>query len=116
MKYNPNNPLNEEELNKLGEEDFDSFLEYLDSKAEYLKKFTKPLDTYHLKKFASLDASDKGESLNDDDLKKLNKLGKQNEEIGFDKEKHHKMIKTKNHILKSSGVKNVKTHRTQWFD
>lgn len=116
MKYNPNNPLNEEELNKLGEADFDSFLEYLDSKADYLKNFTKPLDTYHLKKFASLDATDKGESLNDDDLKKLNKLGRQNEEIGFDKEKHHEMLKTKNHILKSNGVKNVKTHRSQWFD
>ena len=116
MKYNPNNPLNEDELNKLGEADFDSFLDYLDSKAEYLKKFTKPLDTYHLKKFASLDANDKGEALNDDDLKKLNKLGRQNEEIGFDKEKHHEMIKTKTHILKSNGVKNVKTHRSQWFD
>lgn len=116
MKYDSTNPLNEEELNKLGEEDFDSFLEYLDSKAEYLKNFTKPLDTYHLKKFASLDASNKGEALDDDDLKKLNKLGRQNEEIGFDKEKHQEMIKTKNHILKSSGVKNVKTHRSQWFD
>lgn len=116
MKYDSTNPLNEDELNKLGEEDFDSFLEYLDSKAEYLKNFTKPLDTYHLKKFASLDASNKGEALDDEDLKKLNKLGRKNEEVGFDKEKHQEMIKTKNHILKSSGVKNIKTHRSQWFD
>ena len=41
MKYDPNNPLSEEDLDKLGEQDFDSFLEYLDGKTEYLKKFTK---------------------------------------------------------------------------
>ena len=67
MKYNPKNPLNEDELNKLGEEDFDSFLDYIDSKAEYLKKFTKPLNTHQLKKYASIDASIKGESLDDED-------------------------------------------------
>ena len=116
MIYDPQNPLTEQELDKLGNEDFDSFLDYLDQKSNYLKQFTKPLDTYHLKKFASLDANDKGEALNDDDLTRLNKLGRKNEEIGFDKEKHHEMIKTKTHILKSNGVKNVKTHRSQWFD
>ena len=116
MKYNPNKELTEEEINKLSEEDFDSFLEYLDSKSEYLKKFTKPLSTYHLKKYASIDASTKGESLDDDDIKNLNKLGRQNEEIGFDKEEHQKRIKKKHEIFKSTGVKNVKTHRSQWFD
>jgi hypothetical protein len=116
MKYNSNNPLSEEELNKLGEEDFDSFLEYLDSKAEYLKKFTKPLNTHQLKKYASIDASIKGESLNDEDLKKLNKLGKKNEEIGFDKEEYLNKVKKKHDVFKSTGIKNVKTHRSQWFD
>lgn len=116
MKYDPNNPLSEEELDKLGETDFDSFLEYLDGKSEYLKKFTKPLDTYHLKRFASLDASNNGKSLTDDDIKKLNKMGKENEEVGFDKELHSEWIQKKNNILKKTGVKNVKTNRNQWFD
>ena len=116
MIYDPKNPLTEEELDKLGNEDFDSFLDYLDQKANYLKKFTKPLDTYHLKKFASLDATDKGEMLNDDDIARLNKLGRKNEEIGFDKEIHQDWIKKKNEVLKNTGVKNVKTHRSQWFD
>ena len=116
MKFDPENQLTEEELDKLGETDFDSFLEYLDGKSDYLKKFTKPLDTYHLKKYASLDAVEQGKSLTDDDLKKLNKIGKQNEEIGFDKEVHQEWIEKKNEVLKNTGVKNVKTHRSQWFD
>ena len=53
VKYDPNNPLSDEELDKLGKEDFDSFLEYLDSKSDYLKQFTKPLGTYHAKRFAA---------------------------------------------------------------
>ena len=57
VKYDPNNPLSEEELDKLGKEDFDSFLEYLDSKAEYLKQFTKPLGQYHTKRFAAANAA-----------------------------------------------------------
>ena len=43
VKYDPNNPLSDEELDKLGKENFDEFLSYLDSKSEYLKSFTKPL-------------------------------------------------------------------------
>lgn len=35
MKYDPNNPLTQEEMDKLGEEDFDGFLEYLDGLSEY---------------------------------------------------------------------------------
>ena len=116
IKYNPEQELSKEELDKLGNEDFDSFLNYLDQKAEYLKKGTKPLDTYHLKRFASITAADKGEKLSDSDYKKLNKLGKQNESEGFDKEKHSEWVEKGHDVLKSVGVKNVKTHRSQWFD
>ena len=49
MIYDPNNELTDEQLEKLGNEDFDSMLEYLDGQAEYLKKFTKPLSSYHTK-------------------------------------------------------------------
>ena len=47
LEYDPNNPLSDEELDKIAEEDFDKFLEYLDSKTAYLKQFSKPLDAYH---------------------------------------------------------------------
>jgi hypothetical protein len=71
IKFDPTNPLSEAELDKLGKEDFDAFLEYLDQKSAYLLKDSK--------KVASM------------------------------KKKSHE-------ILKQSGVKNVKTHRSQWFD
>ena len=35
LVYDPNNPLSDEELDKIAEEDFDKFLEYLDSKTAY---------------------------------------------------------------------------------
>ena len=38
MKYDPNNPLTDEQLDKLGEEDFEGFLEYLDGVAEHKKR------------------------------------------------------------------------------
>ena len=38
MKYNPKNPLTDDELDKLGKEDFEGFLEYIDTKSEYKKK------------------------------------------------------------------------------
>lgn len=71
MLYNPNNPLSQEELDKLGNEDFDAFLEYLDQKSAYLLKNSKKVS---------------------------------------------EMKKKTHQILKNSGVKNVKTHRSQWFD
>ena len=116
MKFDPNNPLTEEELDKLGKEDFDGFLEYLDGKTAHMKQFVKPLDTYHLKRFASITAAEQGKQLGDTDIKKLNKLGKHNESIGFDKEKHEEWIDKKHDMLKNTGVKNIKTHRSQWLD
>jgi hypothetical protein len=112
MIYDPNNELTEEQMEALSE---DAFLEYLDTKAEYLKQFTKPLDTYHIKQFNAADAGSRGVDLTMDDLKRMKKLGKQNEMVSFDsrsiewKEKEEEM-------LKRTGVKNVKTHRSQWFD
>lgn len=69
--FDPANPLSDDELDKLGKEDFDAFLEYLDQKSAYLLKNPKKV-------------------------------------AGMKKKTHE--------ILKQSGVKNVKTHRSQWFD
>lgn len=117
--FDPQNELTDEELDALSEKDFDEFLDYLDQKSDYLKKFSKPLDPYHLKRFAEQTKKEtKGESLTTEEIKRLQKLGEENtaktdEEIEKDlewKDKKHEMLK------KSFGVKNIKTHRSQWFD
>ena len=54
IQFDPNNELSDKELDALADANFDEFLDYLDQKAEYLKKFTKPLDPYHLKRYASM--------------------------------------------------------------
>ena len=68
--FDPQNELTEKQLDELGKENFDDFLSYLDQKAEHLKKFTKPLDTYHLKMYAGASS----DSADEVDLKKLKKL------------------------------------------
>jgi len=55
-KYDPNNPLSEEEL-----------------------QFTKPLSSYHTKRFASLSLAQQGKQITDEELKKAEKIGKDNE-------------------------------------
>ena len=68
IKYDPQNPLTDDDLKKLSEEDLVS---YLDQLAAYKRKDSKI--------------------------------------VGEWKKKGHD-------ILKKTGVKNVKTHRSQWFD
>lgn len=51
MKYDPKKPLSDEELDKLGKEDFDGFLEYIDGMDAYKKKnFKKKLSEFKEKK------------------------------------------------------------------
>ena len=80
IKYDPNNPLSDEELDKIAEEDFDMFLEYLDSKTEYLKSKTRPMNTHELKQIASLSAAISGKPLSDKEWEGIKKQGKLNEE------------------------------------
>jgi len=116
MKYDHENPLNEAELEALGNENFDSFLAYLDSKAEYLKQFTKPLSSYHTKRFASLSSAQQGKPITDEELKKAEKIGKENEQKVIDKIANKEWKEKEHDMLKKTGVKNVKTDRSQWFD
>jgi hypothetical protein len=116
MIYDHENPMSEEELDKLGKEDFDKFLEYLDSQAEHLKQFTKPLSSYHTKRYASLTSAQQGKTITDEELKKANEIGRKNELEAEDKV-NNKLWKEKEiEMLKKTGVKNVKTDRSQWFD
>ena len=48
-------------------EDFDKFLEYLDSKSAYLKTKTRPLNSHELKKMAMLDAKIKGKDVSNEE-------------------------------------------------
>ena len=79
MKFDPNNPLTEEELDKLGNEDFDSFLEYLDGQSEHLRKNTRPLNSHETKKMAAMNAALSGRQLTDEEFERAKEIGKQNE-------------------------------------
>ena len=99
----------------MGNENFDSFLAYLDSKTEYLKQFTKPLSSYHTKRFASLSSAQQGKSITEEELKKANDIGRKNELEAIDKIKNKEWKEKEIEMLKKT-VKNVKTDRSQWFD
>lgn len=117
MIFDPMKPLSDAELDKLGKDDFDRFLEYLDSKADYLKGFSKPLSSYHTKRYASISAASQGKELTKEDLKKAGEIGKKNENVAFEKikERFDEMEKD-NPKYTDEGIKNIKTNRTQWFD
>lgn len=79
MKFDPNNQLTDEELDKLGKEDFDSFLEYLDGQSEHLRKHTRPLNSHEIKKMAAMNAALSGRQLTDEEFERAKEIGKQNE-------------------------------------
>ena len=116
VKYDPNNELSEKELDEIAENNFDEFLDYLDQKSEYLKQFTKPLSSYHTKRFASLDAAMKGEKLTDSEFESAAKIGKDNEQKVVDKIVEKNWKEEGKELLKKTGVKNVKSRRDEWFD
>ncbi len=109
MKYDPKNELNDEEMASLDE---NSFFEYLDTKAKYLKQFTQPLDTYHAKQFAS---QTKGTELTTQELKRAKELGKLGDEAKLDEIINAEIKLGGNPKYKDETIK-VKTHRSQWFD
>ena len=80
ITYDPNNEMSNEELDKLATKDFQAFLEYLDAKSDYLKKFTKPLDEYHIKKFSAMDAQHMRKPIDDELIQKAKKIAKDNRE------------------------------------
>ena len=58
-------------MTQLSEEEF---FEYLDTKAEYLKQFSKPLPGYYLKRYAYTAAKVEGREISDEDHEALNKM------------------------------------------
>lgn len=74
MIYDPNNELTEEQLSQLSE---DEFFEYLDTKAEYLKGYSRPLPGHLLKKYAYIDAAVRGDKVTDEQHENLQKMAKE---------------------------------------
>ena len=74
MKYDPENELTEEQMAQLSEEEF---FEYLDTKAEYLKGYSRPLPGHLLKKYAYIDAAVRGDKVSDEQHENLQKMAKE---------------------------------------
>jgi hypothetical protein len=70
MKYNPQNPLSTEEIDNLSP---DEFLEYLDSKSEFLNKQAKAISMYDAKKYAYMSAAISRTEISDKHHRDLNK-------------------------------------------
>jgi len=113
MKYNPENELTDEQVTALPE---DQFFEYIDSKAAYLKQFTRPLETYHTKRFVGIGAAIEGRNVSNRELEAAKKIGKDNFRKRMERE-----AKASNELggdpkYRDLGIKHFKTNRTQWFD
>lgn len=78
-QFDPNHPLSDEQLVNLTD---DELFAYLDSRAEYLKQFSEPLDEYSAKQFASIT---KGEMLTDEELQTAKRIGKVGNEYRADR-------------------------------
>ena len=77
MKYDPNNELTEEQMTQLSE---DEFMEYLDTKAEYLKQFTRPLGSYHAKRYAAMTATSLGRGVTEEEYQAAKRIGKEGDD------------------------------------
>jgi hypothetical protein len=110
MKYDPQSPLSEDEINGL---DDDALFAYLDSRAEYLKNYSRPLDTYHTKQFL---AATKGGEVTAEELKLAKEIGRVGDGIKFEEISQSMEKLGGDPKLKDEGIRNVKTNRKQWFN
>ena len=114
MIYNPQQELTDTELSSLDEKEF---FEYLDSKANYLKQFTRPLEQNQATKFAAMSAAMEGRTITDAEFKKATEIGKDNANKRYEEEfEKFDKFKKGNKNLNDPDIKNVKTNRYQWFD
>lgn len=113
MKYDPNNELTDEQVESLSEDDF---FEYIDTKAAYLKQFTRPLESYHTKRFAGVGAAIEGRYVTNEELEAAKKIGREN----FQKRMEQEAIASEklggDPKYRDPQIKHFKTHRSQWFD
>lgn len=110
MLYDPKKELSDEQLKKLSEDDFFS---YLDAKAAYLKQFTQPLGQYHAKQFAS---QTKGRELTTKELKRAKEIGRLGDDMRANAIAQAAKQLGDDPKFRDAGIKNIKTNRSQWFD
>ena len=113
MKYNPESELTDEQVTALTE---DQFFEYIDSKAAYLKQFTRPLESYHTKRFVGIGAAIEGRDLTNEELEAAKKIGKDNFNKRMEREAKAAEQLGGDPKYRDLGIKHFKTNRTQWFD
>jgi hypothetical protein len=113
MKYSPDNELTEEQVTALPE---DQFFEYIDSKAAYLKQFTRPLETYHTKRFVGVSAAIEGRAASNRELEAAKKIGKDNFKKRMEREAKASEELGGDPKYRDLGIKHFKTNRSQWFD
>ena len=113
MKYNPESELTDEQVTALPE---DEFFEYIDSKAAYLKQFTRPLESYHTKRFAGVGAAIEGRTLTNEELEAARKIGKDNFKKRMEREAKASKELGGDPKYRDLGIKHFKTNRSQWFD
>jgi hypothetical protein len=113
MKYNPESELTDEQVTALPE---DEFFEYIDSKAAYLKQFTRPLESYHTKRFVGIGAAIEGRDLTNEELEAAKKIGKDNFNKRMEREAKAAEQLGGDPKYRDLGIKHFKTNRTQWFD
>ena len=113
MKYNPENELTEEQVTALPEE---QFFEYIDSKAAYLKQSTRPLETYHTKRFVGIGAAIEGRNVSNRELEAAKKIGKDNFRKRMEREAKASDELGGDPKYRDLGIKHFKTNRSQWFD
>ena len=113
MKYSPDNELTDEQVTALPE---DQFFEYIDSKAAYLKQFTRPLESYHTKRFVGISAAIEGRQLSNEELDAAKKIGKENFQKRMEREAKASDELGGDPKYRDLGIKHFKTNRSQWFD
>jgi hypothetical protein len=113
MKYNPENELTDEQVTALPE---DQFFEYIDSKAAYLKQFTRPLESYHTKRFVGIGAAIEGREVSNKELEAAKKIGKDNFNKRMEREAKAAEQLGGDPKYRDLGIKHFKTNRSQWFD
>ena len=103
--------ITNDELNKMSD---DELFALLDQRSEELNEFTRPLSQYQTKQYTAISSIINDGKLNDKQLETAKEIGKENDKLANDKITDT-MIENNLHEPRKY-VKNVKTHRSQWFD
>ena len=101
----------DEELKNMSD---DELFALLDKRSSDLNEFSRPLDRFHTKRYTVISQLTTDGDLDDDKLEKAREIGKDNEKK-IDENITECMLKN-NLDEPNKYVKNVKTHRSQWFD